>query len=50
MSLKTPSQILIYQTEKGRTKLEVQLEGETVWLAQKDMAELYQTTKHQSAY
>ena len=42
---KAPSQILIYQTEKGRIKLEVRLEKETVWLTQKDMAELYQTTK-----
>ncbi len=42
---KIPSQILIYQTEKGQTKLEVRLEEETVWLTQKDMTELYQTTK-----
>ena len=41
---KTEGQILIYQTEGGGTKLEVQLEGETVWLTQKAMAELYQTT------
>jgi len=41
---KIPSQILIDQTEKGRTKLEVRLEEETVWLTQKDMAELYQTS------
>ena len=45
LSNKTPSQILIYQTEKGQTKLEVRLEEETVWLTQKNMAELYQTTK-----
>ena len=49
MSRKLPekaySQILIYQTEKGQTKLEVRLEEETVWLTQKGMAELYQTTK-----
>lgn len=25
-------QVLIYQTEKGQTKLEVRLEEETVWL------------------
>ena len=42
---KANSQILIYQTEKGQTKLEVRLEEETVWLTQKGMAELYQTTK-----
>ena len=38
-------QILIYQTEEGQTRLEVRLEGETLWLTQKAMAELYQTTK-----
>ena len=42
---KSKGQVLIYQTEKGQTKLEVRLEEETVWLTQKDMAELYQTTK-----
>ncbi len=38
------SQIIIYQTETGETKLEVRLENETVWLTQKLMAELFQTT------
>lgn len=38
------SQILIYQTENGETKLDVRLENETVWLTQKLMAELFQTT------
>jgi hypothetical protein len=38
------SQIIIYQTENGETKLEVRLENETVWLSQKLMAELFQTT------
>lgn len=38
------SQIIIYYTEKGETKLEVRLENETVWLTQKLMAELFQTT------
>ena len=38
------SQIIIYQTEKGETKLEVRLENDTVWLTQKLMAELFQTT------
>ena len=42
---KSKGQILIYQTEEGQTRLEVQLEGETVWLTQKAMAELYQTSK-----
>ncbi|MBI5915156.1 MAG: virulence RhuM family protein [Bacteroidetes bacterium] len=38
------SQIIIYQTETGETKLEVRLENETVWLTQKLMAELFQTS------
>ena len=38
-------EILIYQTEGGQTKIEVRLEGETLWLSQADLAKLYQTTK-----
>lgn len=38
------SQLLIYQTDSGETKFEVRLENETVWLSQKLMAELFQTT------
>ena len=36
------SEILIYQTEDGRTRIGVRLEDETVWLSQKLMAELFQ--------
>jgi hypothetical protein len=39
------SQILIYQTESGQTKIEVRLQDETVWLTQKLIAELFQDTK-----
>ena len=44
--METPnsSQIIIYQTEDGQTKLDVRLENETVWLTQKLMSELFQTT------
>jgi len=38
------SQIIIYKTQDGKTKLDVRLENETVWLTQKMMAELFQTT------
>ncbi len=38
-------EILIYQTEGGQTKIEVRLEGETLWLNQAGLAKLYQTTK-----
>ncbi len=39
------SEIILYQTEDGRTRIEVRLEDETVWLTQQLMAELFQTTK-----
>ncbi len=35
------SQIVIYQTEDGQAKVSVRFEGETVWLSQKLMAELF---------
>ncbi len=38
------SQIIIYQTENGETKLDVRFQDETVWLTQKMMAELFQTS------
>ena len=38
-------ELLVYRTEDGQVKLEVRLEDETVWLTQKMMAELFQTTK-----
>ena len=38
-------EFLIYQTEDGRTQLQVQFQGETVWLTQAQMAELFQTTQ-----
>src|SRR5664280_2379630 len=39
------SEIVLYQTEDGRTRLEVKLENETVWLTQGQMAELFRTTQ-----
>jgi hypothetical protein len=39
------SEILIYQSEDGSTKIEVRMESESVWLAQSQMADLFQTTK-----
>ncbi|MFA4880831.1 MAG: RhuM family protein [Candidatus Doudnabacteria bacterium] len=35
------NQIIIYNTEDGLTKIEVKLENETVWLSQRQMAELF---------
>jgi len=45
------NQIIIYQTEDGQTQIDVRLENETVWLTQKQIAELFGTkrpaiTKH----
>lgn len=41
----TESQILIYQTPGGQTRLEVRLQDESVWLTQRLMAQLFQTTQ-----
>ena len=38
------SELILYQTEDGKTKVEVRLQDETVWLSQKLMAELFQTS------
>lgn len=37
-------EILFYQTEDGRTRVECRFEQETLWLTQAAMAELFQTT------
>lgn len=39
------SRFLIYQAENGTIKIDVRFDGETVWLTQQLMAELFQTTK-----
>ncbi|MBI9037182.1 MAG: hypothetical protein JEY97_03545 [Bacteroidales bacterium] len=39
------SEILLYQTEDGQTKIDFRLEDETVWFSLVQMAELFQTTK-----
>lgn len=39
------SNILIYQTEDGQTKIQTRLEDETVWLTQEQMAELFQKSR-----
>ncbi|MFZ3070589.1 MAG: virulence RhuM family protein [Anaerolineaceae bacterium] len=36
--------ILIYQAEDGKTHINVRMEGDTVWLTQSAMAELFQTS------
>ena len=39
------SQLILYQTDDGSTKLQVKFEGETAWLSQNQMVELFETTK-----
>jgi hypothetical protein len=39
------SEIIIYQSKDGITKVDVKMENETVWLSINQMAELFQTTK-----
>ena len=39
------SQFLVYEAEDGQIKIDVRLVDETVWLTQKLMADLFQTTK-----
>lgn len=38
-------QILLYQTPDGESRIEVRLQGETVWLSLEQMAELFQRNK-----
>ena len=38
-------QIVIYQTEDGKTQIDVRLENETVWLTQAQMAELFKSSR-----
>ena len=39
------NQIIIYHSEDGETRIEEKFTGETVWLSQQQMADLYQTTR-----
>ncbi|MBF0293298.1 MAG: virulence RhuM family protein [Nitrospinae bacterium] len=38
-------QFLVYQAEDGKLKIDVRFQGETVWLTQQNMAELFRTTQ-----
>ncbi len=37
--------IVIYQLDDGKTKIDVKIEDETVWLSQQQMAELFSTSR-----
>jgi hypothetical protein len=39
------SELILYQSEDGKTRLEVRMDKVTVWLTQGQMGELFQTTK-----
>jgi len=46
----TRSQILFYQAEDGKSRIEVRLDEGTVWLTQALIAELYQITKQTTGH
>lgn len=39
------NEIIIYQSEDGETRVDVKFTGETVWLSQQQMADLYQSSR-----
>ena len=45
MAKENKSNIIIYQSEDGQTHIEVQMDEDTVWLSQQQMADLYQTSR-----
>ena len=38
-------ELIIYSTDDGRTRVEVRMTGDSVWLSQAQMADLFHTTK-----
>ena len=43
--METNEKIVIYQTIDGETSIDVRLEGETVWLSQSQLSELFKTDR-----
>ena len=39
------SELVLYTSDDGRTRLDLRVDGQTVWLTQLEIAELFQTTK-----
>ena len=39
------SQLILYTSDDGRTRLDLRVDGQTVWLTQLEIAELFQTSK-----
>jgi len=44
MSDEAQSELILYQTEDGRTRIQCRFENDTLWLTQAQIAELFQTT------
>ncbi|MDZ7617684.1 MAG: virulence RhuM family protein [Patescibacteria group bacterium] len=40
------SDLILYTSEDGQTRLQLRADGKTIWLTQLEIAELFQTTKH----
>lgn len=38
-------EIIIYRSDDGNTRIDVKFTGDTVWLSQQQMAQLYQTSR-----
>ena len=45
MPKESGGEFLLYQTEDGRSRIEVRMQGETVWLTQDQMAQLFSKAK-----
>ncbi|MFZ1729980.1 MAG: virulence RhuM family protein [Bacteroidota bacterium] len=45
MSDESSSGLILYTSDDGRTRLDLRVDGQTVWLSQLEIAELFQTTK-----
>jgi hypothetical protein len=39
------SDLILYTSEDGQTRLQLRADGKTIWLTQLEIAELFQTTK-----
>jgi hypothetical protein len=40
------SDLILYSSDDGQTRLQLRVEGKTIWCTQLELAELFQTTKH----
>lgn len=40
------SDLILYTSEDGKTRLDLRVDGASIWLTQLEIAELFQTTKH----